>query len=55
MGCNVVEDENCYPMVEPSKSNTDMMLSPNLVTTSDGLILDKREKELSLKILKKES
>ena len=50
--CNVVEDENCYPMVEPSKSNTEMMLSANLVTTAEGIILDKREKEWALNPLK---
>nr|YP_011007084.1 acetolactate synthase large subunit [Phaeostrophion irregulare]WAM64371.1 acetolactate synthase large subunit [Phaeostrophion irregulare] len=52
--CNVVEDENCYPMVEPSKSNTEMRLSANLTTTPEGLIVDKREREneLSLEIEK---
>ncbi|MDC7243043.1 MAG: biosynthetic-type acetolactate synthase large subunit [Sphaerochaetaceae bacterium] len=42
--CNVIEEENCYPMVEPSKGNTEMMLSPTLVTTSDGSILYKNNK-----------
>lgn len=42
--CNVIEEENCYPMVEPSKGNTEMMLSPNLVTTSDGSIIQKTKK-----------
>lgn len=51
--CNVVENENCYPMVEPSKSNTQMMLSANLVTTPEGLIIDKRE--FSLKSIKEKS
>lgn len=41
--CNVIEEENCYPMVEPSKGNTEMMLSPNLVTTSDGYIIQKSQ------------
>ena len=39
--CNVIEDENCYPMVEPSKANTEMMLSPTIVTTADGFIINK--------------
>ena len=55
--CNVMEEENCYPMVEPSKSNTEMMLSPHLVTTSDGSIIQKtrNKKNLSLEELKKVS
>lgn len=48
--CNVIEEENCYPMVEPSKGNTEMMLSPNLVTTSDGSIIKKTKKNDTLYI-----
>ena len=53
--CNVIEDENCYPMVEPSKANTEMMLSPNIVTTSDGFIINKngKTKNLSLESIEK--
>ena len=44
--CNVLEDENCYPMVEPSKSNSEMSLSRKLSTTKEGLVIDKeKEKE----------
>lgn len=42
--CNVIEDENCYPMVEPSKANTEMMLSPNIITTAEGFIINKNRK-----------
>nr|YP_011007645.1 acetolactate synthase large subunit [Syringoderma abyssicola]WAM65074.1 acetolactate synthase large subunit [Syringoderma abyssicola] len=48
--CNVLEDENCYPMVEPSKGNTEMMLTQDLVTTSDGLIINKKERERQLSL-----
>ena len=41
--CNVLEDENCYPMVEPAKPNTEMYLTANLLTTSDGKIRDKND------------
>nr|YP_011006238.1 acetolactate synthase large subunit [Dictyotopsis propagulifera]WAM63242.1 acetolactate synthase large subunit [Dictyotopsis propagulifera] len=53
--CNVIEEENCYPMVEPSKGNTEMMLSPNLVTTPEGLIVQKscQGTNLSLEQIKK--
>ena len=44
--CNVLEKENCYPMVEPSKPNTEMFLTQRLSTTTDGFIVDKQaEKE----------
>nr|YP_009327089.1 acetolactate synthase large subunit [Pleurocladia lacustris]ANS57521.1 acetolactate synthase large subunit [Pleurocladia lacustris]ANS57665.1 acetolactate synthase large subunit [Pleurocladia lacustris] len=43
--CDVLEDENCYPMVEPSKSNSEMSLSRKLVTTKEGLVINKEEKE----------
>ena len=49
--CNVMEEENCYPMVEPSKANTEMMLSPTIVTTADGFIINKttETEKISLK------
>ena len=43
--CNVLEKENCYPMVEPSKANTEMFLTRNLSTTTDGLIINKEEEK----------
>lgn len=43
--CNVVEDENCYPMVEPAKPNTEMYLTATLSTTSEGKIKDKMDDE----------
>nr|YP_011005678.1 acetolactate synthase large subunit [Cutleria multifida]WAM62682.1 acetolactate synthase large subunit [Cutleria multifida] len=43
--CNVLEKENCYPMVEPSKANTEMFLTRNLSTTADGLIINKDAKD----------
>lgn len=43
--CNVLEDENCYPMVEPSKSNSEMSLSRQLSTTIDGLVINKEEEK----------
>nr|YP_011007505.1 acetolactate synthase large subunit [Sporochnus bolleanus]WAM64934.1 acetolactate synthase large subunit [Sporochnus bolleanus] len=39
--CNVLEKENCYPMVEPSKPNTEMFLTRKLSTTTEGFIVDK--------------
>nr|YP_009730859.1 acetolactate synthase large subunit [Cladosiphon okamuranus]QAY81095.1 acetolactate synthase large subunit [Cladosiphon okamuranus] len=55
--CNVLEDENCYPMVEPSKSNSEMALSRKLSTTREGLVIDKEKEkeraELSLEKLNK--
>ena len=51
--CNVLEDENCYPMVEPSKSNSEMALSRKLSTTREGLVIDKERAELSLEKLDK--
>lgn len=52
--CNVREDENCYPMVEPSKSNSEMFLSRNLYTTKDGLVIDKEEEEKKKLALEKD-
>lgn len=46
--CNVLEDENCYPMVEPSKSNSEMALSRKLSTTIEGLVIDKEEEAKKL-------
>nr|WRW10710.1 acetolactate synthase large subunit [Ascoseira mirabilis] len=43
--CNVLEKENCYPMVEPSKPNTEMFLTRKLSTTTEGFIVDKEEEE----------
>ena len=43
--CNVLEDDKCYPMVEPSKSNSEMALSRKLSTTVEGLVIDKKEEE----------
>nr|YP_011006662.1 acetolactate synthase large subunit [Halosiphon tomentosus]WAM63807.1 acetolactate synthase large subunit [Halosiphon tomentosus] len=52
--CNVLEKENCYPMVEPSKANTEMFLTRELSTTSEGLIIDKEKekKKEDLRLLK---
>nr|YP_011007365.1 acetolactate synthase large subunit [Scytothamnus australis]WAM64794.1 acetolactate synthase large subunit [Scytothamnus australis] len=41
--CNVLERENCYPMVEPSKPNTEMFLTRKLSTTTEGFIVDKEQ------------
>ena len=43
--CNVLEDENCYPMVDPAKSNSEMYLSRKLSTTKEGLVIDKDEEK----------
>nr|YP_011005120.1 acetolactate synthase large subunit [Analipus japonicus]WAM61983.1 acetolactate synthase large subunit [Analipus japonicus] len=43
--CNVPEKENCYPMVEPSKGNTDMFLSPILSIDSSKCITNKNEEK----------
>nr|QSV12746.1 acetolactate synthase large subunit [Phaeophyceae sp.] len=41
--CNVLDKENCYPMVDPAKGNTEMFLSRELSTTKDGLIVENDE------------
>nr|WAM64089.1 acetolactate synthase large subunit [Ishige okamurae] len=41
--CNVIEDENCYPMVEPAKPNTEMYLTSTLLTTPEGRIRDRTD------------
>ena len=43
--CLVVENENCYPMVDPAKSNSEMYLSRKLSTTKEGLVIDKDEEK----------
>ena len=48
--CNVLEDENCYPMVEPSKSNSEMALSRKLSTTREGLVIDKDKESAELSL-----
>lgn len=48
--CNVLEDENCYPMVEPSKSNSEMSLSRELSTTQEGLVINKEKERLELSL-----
>ena len=50
--CNVLEDENCYPMVEPSKSNSEMALSRKLSTTREGLVIDKEKERAELSLEK---
>ena len=50
--CNVMEEENCYPMVEPSKANTEMMLSPTIVTTADGFIINKTSETEKISLYK---
>nr|YP_003289152.1 acetolactate synthase large subunit [Ectocarpus siliculosus]CAT18687.1 acetolactate synthase large subunit [Ectocarpus siliculosus]CAV31183.1 acetolactate synthase large subunit [Ectocarpus siliculosus] len=48
--CNVLEDENCYPMVEPSKSNSEMSLSRELSTTPEGLVINKEKERVELSL-----
>lgn len=48
--CNVLEDENCYPMVEPSKSNSEMSLSRELSTTPEGLVINKEKERIELSL-----
>ncbi|CAN0325082.1 unnamed protein product [Ascophyllum nodosum] len=43
--CNVLEKENCYPMVDPSKGNTEMFLTRQLSTTKEGLVINKEEEK----------
>ena len=43
--CNVLEKENCYPMVDPSKGNTEMFLTRQLSTTKEGFIIDNEEEK----------
>ncbi|CAM9090036.1 unnamed protein product [Discosporangium mesarthrocarpum] len=42
--CAVVEEENCYPMIEPLKSNTEMQLDAQTSTTKEDAIMDKFKK-----------
>ncbi|CAM9092475.1 unnamed protein product [Choristocarpus tenellus] len=40
MECYVIEDENCYPMVEPAKTNSEMQLDAKTRTTKEDAIME---------------
>ena len=42
LDCYVLK-KNCYPMVDPSKNNTEMFLTRQLSKTKEGLVIRKKK------------